>query len=143
MPCGDCASITAKTGWPYYQFIRNGTDRWQTRLAPSLPLDQWRLSLVPSLPAHIPLLFLYGTCNIGTGCKGCPPCTKRLLLLRPRLGRVPQQRRQAARRGERQQSGERRRCGPLDPVPRRGADERRDRGLAARAVSGMRHGKFW
>eukprot|EP01045_Picozoa_sp_COSAG04_P006484 COSAG04_NODE_319_length_16893_cov_23.060141_13_plen_191_part_00 len=32
MPCGDCASITAKTGWPYYQFIRNGTDRWQTRL---------------------------------------------------------------------------------------------------------------
>ena len=77
MPCGDCASITAKTGWPYYQFIRNGTDRWQTRLAPSLPLDQWRLSLVPSLPAHIPLLFLYGTCNIGTGCKGCPPCSKR------------------------------------------------------------------
>jgi pimeloyl-ACP methyl ester carboxylesterase len=76
-PCGDCASITAKTGWPYLNFVLNGTQSWQHRLAPSLPLDEWRLSLVPDLPASLPLLFLYGTCNIGTGCKGCPPCSKR------------------------------------------------------------------
>ena len=75
-PCARCASITAKTGWPYYNFIMNGTDRWQTRLAPNLALDQWKFSLTPDLPDK-PLLFLFGVCNIGTGCKGGPPCTKR------------------------------------------------------------------
>ena len=42
-----------------------------------MPRVQWTLSAVPSFPASVPLLFLYGNCEDGTGCPGCPPCAPR------------------------------------------------------------------
>jgi hypothetical protein len=69
--------------------VLNGTDRWQSRLALATPLAEWRFSLVPSLPADVPLLFLFGTCNIGTGCKVATGGEGTLTLLRVSAIRYP------------------------------------------------------
>lgn len=77
-PCAKCPAITSNSGWPYYQLIRNTTgETWPERLDPHVPRKYWMLSVIPSFPDDLPLLFLYGTCDIGTGCPGCPACVKR------------------------------------------------------------------
>ena len=79
-PCANCTAITSNTGWPYFQFCRNTTgDPWPERVRPSVPRHEWKLSFVPSFPPSVPILFLYGTCDIGTGCVGCPPCAPRTM----------------------------------------------------------------
>merc|ERR1712146_120080 len=61
-----------------YQLIRNATgEAWPKRLVPEVPTSQWKFSFIPDFPSGIPILFTYGTCEIGTGCSGCPPCKPR------------------------------------------------------------------
>ena len=79
-PCGlsgPCRqTITSGWGWPYNQIVNH---TWHTGLAPSVPVSRWQFSLVPSLP-QIPLLFMWGKCDIGTGSGWGKPCGKRKLL---------------------------------------------------------------
>lgn len=71
-PCAECAMIQARIGWPYYEFIRTGNNDFHTRLAPGIEPDEWKFLWTPDFPTHIPMLFLYGRCQTGTGCAGCP-----------------------------------------------------------------------
>merc|ERR1719397_671311 len=68
VPCTDCRIAPDstgwgyRTGWPYYNFIRDDSP-WPTRLAPEVPVSDYEFSFIPSWPKHLPLLFLYGKCE--------------------------------------------------------------------------------
>lgn len=78
-PCKNCnfGANVAYIAWPYYQSVNNKTgERWPQRVS-SIPRSQWQLSLIPRFPDGIPLLFMYGECNVGTGYHGAPACVPR------------------------------------------------------------------
>jgi len=71
-PCSTCRiapnatfGIGARTGWPYYNFVRtdqpwikdDGFDNDSTQLS----FDDWEFSFIPSFPDNISVLYLYGT----------------------------------------------------------------------------------
>jgi len=71
--CGCLDSIDSYWGWPYYQLINNSGLQ---ALAPDTPVAQWMFSDAPSFP-DVPLLFLWGTCNMGSGSGWGRPCVRR------------------------------------------------------------------
>jgi len=66
-PCHNCkiapnataGSIGARTGWPYYNFVR--TDKPWTNFFSDVPFDEWQFDYSPSYPKNLPLLFLYSS----------------------------------------------------------------------------------
>eukprot|EP00928_Gymnodinium_smaydae_P084303 TRINITY_DN67572_c0_g1_i1.p1 TRINITY_DN67572_c0_g1~~TRINITY_DN67572_c0_g1_i1.p1 ORF type:complete len:344 (-),score=50.71 TRINITY_DN67572_c0_g1_i1:14-1045(-) len=67
-PCNNCRiapgakGVGARTGWPYYQFIRSREGEvWIERLAPKLPLSKWKFFFAPDFPDQVPLLFLWSS----------------------------------------------------------------------------------
>lgn len=70
--CPCLQSITSNWAWPYTQLVNN--TKWAG--ISNIPTSEWKYSLAPDFPS-LPLLFLWGKCDIGTGSGWGKPCKKR------------------------------------------------------------------
>jgi len=64
MPCFNCSiapnatvGVGAKTGWPYYIFVKMEEPVWTDYY--DVPTEEWEFVYVPSFPDRIPFLYLY------------------------------------------------------------------------------------
>jgi len=67
-PCNNCTiapnttiGVGAKTGWPYYNFVRMDYPWTSFFDGNDVPLEEWEFDIVPSFPSNVPILFLYSS----------------------------------------------------------------------------------